>query len=85
VLMDVQMPEMDGTDATRVIRQGGVPGCPPDLPIVALTAHALAEERDRILAAGMDSYLTKPFELEDLKRMLLHIAERSPARTASSE
>jgi CheY-like chemotaxis protein len=63
VLMDIRMPEMDGLTACRRIR--ALPGG-ERLPIVALTAHALAEERERCLAAGMDGYLTKPIEPEAL-------------------
>ncbi|MCG6985455.1 MAG: transporter substrate-binding domain-containing protein, partial [Thiocapsa sp.] len=63
VLMDVRMPEMDGLTACRRIR--ALPGG-ETLPIVALTANALAGERERCLAAGMNSYLTKPLEPEAL-------------------
>jgi len=63
VLMDIQMPEMDGYEATQIIRQElGL----KKLPIVALTAHATREERDRCLAAGMDDHLPKPFSKQSL-------------------
>lgn len=61
VLMDLQMPEMDGFEATRRIRQ-----IRPDLPIIGLTAHALPEERARCHAAGMVSHLAKPVDVEEL-------------------
>jgi PAS domain S-box-containing protein len=59
ILMDIQMPGMDGIEATRRIRAGRVR---PDIPIVALTAHALDTEQLRATAAGMDAFLTKPIE-----------------------
>ena len=60
VLMDVQMPEMDGCEASRRIRQLSIQHPMP--PIIAMTAHALVEDRQRCLDAGMDDYITKPFE-----------------------
>lgn len=60
VLMDVQMPELDGLETTRALRRRAAF---EKTPIVALTAHALEEERDRCLAAGMNAYLSKPIEV----------------------
>ena len=71
VLMDCNMPVMDGYEASRRIRQDGRW---PDLPIVALTANAMPEERERCRAAGMDDYLAKPFRREELLALLDHWA-----------
>jgi signal transduction histidine kinase/CheY-like chemotaxis protein len=67
VLMDCNMPVMDGYEASRRIRDNGRW---PDLPIVALTANALSDERERCRAAGMNDYLAKPFRREELAAML---------------
>jgi len=63
VLMDMQLPVLNGAEATRRIREGAVPGCPADLPVVAVTAYALPGDRDRFLALGVDDYLEKPIDL----------------------
>ena len=68
ILMDCQMPEMDGFQATRAIRQ--MPSPSSQAPIIALTANALDGVREQCLAAGMDDYLCKPLDLEQLGRIL---------------
>lgn len=70
IFMDVQMPQMDGLEATRRIRSGESPCADPNIPIVAMTAHAMEKDRKRCLAAGMDDFLTKPFAKEAILRVL---------------
>lgn len=64
ILMDIQMPVMDGNTAARTIRNSDSPN--RDVPIIAMTAHAFKEERDRCLSNGMNDYVMKPFDPEDL-------------------
>ena len=85
VLMDCQMPEMDGYEATRRIREAeraAPDNETPGIPIIALTAHAGPAERERCLAAGMNDHLPKPMSIEDLRTMLaLHLPRVRPAGT----
>jgi signal transduction histidine kinase/ActR/RegA family two-component response regulator len=71
VLMDVQMPEMDGLEATRRLR-GSDEVLNPKIPVIALTAHAQESDRRNCLAAGMNDYLTKPVQLQDLVNTIGH-------------
>lgn len=79
VFMDVQMPVLDGLEATRMIRKGLVQVQNPHVPIIAMTAHALQGDRQMCLSAGMDDYVSKPIRLEDLQAVIqrqLHCRDR---------
>ena len=90
VFMDIQMPNMDGLEATRHIRRTEPRN--QHTPIIALTAHALAEEREAMLEAGMDDYLAKPIDEDQLQRTLfkwtgatMKSEQQTPSRPASAQ
>ena len=88
VLMDIQMPVMDGYEATRRIRaeeQAGSPGTTDRLPIIAMTAHAMAGDAERSVAAGMDDHVTKPIDPNELFRVLAHRMKQPPAPGGSTQ
>jgi two-component system CheB/CheR fusion protein len=69
VLMDIEMPEMSGLDATRAIRAGQVPGLDPDIPVLALSAWG-REQQHATRRAGMNGLVAKPLEMDELVRAL---------------
>jgi PAS domain S-box-containing protein len=73
VLMDCQMPLLDGYETTRWIRSGKLPGVNAGVPVIALTAYARDEDRQRCLDAGMDDYVAKPIRHHDLKAALARV------------
>jgi CheY-like chemotaxis protein len=70
--MDIQMPDMDGIETTKVIRGGQIAGL-ENIPIIALTAHAMKGDKEIFLAAGMDGYISKPIDAAELQRELYRI------------
>jgi signal transduction histidine kinase/CheY-like chemotaxis protein/PAS domain-containing protein/HPt (histidine-containing phosphotransfer) domain-containing protein len=76
VLMDIQMPEMSGIEATRAIRESDGRAFDPAIPIIALTAYAMKDDRERMTRAGMDDYVSKPV---DMKELSTAIARNMPA------
>jgi two-component system, sensor histidine kinase and response regulator len=77
VLMDVQMPEMDGFEATAAIREREK-RTSEHLPIIAMTAHAMKGDEERCLGAGMDGYVAKPINAEDLFKVIAAVRGRRP-------
>ena len=76
ILMDIQMPDMDGYEATEIIRAAGGPYSPARLPIIAMTANALKGDREKILNVGFNDYVSKPVDMQHLRltlRKWLHV------------
>ena len=78
ILMDVQMPVMDGLAATRAIRQAEREGGRRPVPIIAMTAYAMNSDRDKFLQSGMDAYISKPFGIRELMRTLEEVLRERP-------
>lgn len=84
ILMDCQMPEMDGFQATHCIRSGAAGEAYRDVPIIALTANAIKGDRERCLQAGMTDYLTKPIDEDHLLSLLLQYLKGEPPSVPGS-
>jgi CheY-like chemotaxis protein len=90
VLMDIQMPVLDGIDAARKIRSGTLSAISPHIPLIALSAHIRSEEQPRFAEAGFNACLSKPLAIEDLRQLLLDIfphrgLEYAPAKKPQAE
>lgn len=73
ILMDVQLPGLDGTEATRILKSAPDTA---DIPVVAVSSYAFEEEKNRFLEAGGDGYLTKPIDIDEVFRVVNEIAGR---------
>src|SRR5581483_5292052 len=76
IVMDCQMPVLDGYETTRRIRAGNVPNLDRHVPVIALTAYAMESDRQKCLAAGMDGFISKPIHFEELKAVLEQVRTR---------
>ena len=84
VLMDVQMPELDGIETTREIRKREA-GTEKHIPIIAMTANAMKGDRERCLEAGMDDYISKPVRSQALRAALARCLDRGDAAGPAEE
>ncbi|MBZ0156489.1 MAG: response regulator [Alphaproteobacteria bacterium] len=82
ILMDIQMPEMDGIEAARLIRSAVSPVINPRIPIIAMTAHATSGYRDQCLEAGMDAYIAKPINIKEVYRIIERFLSFPPSKSA---
>ncbi len=73
VLMDIQMPNVNGLEATRRIRSGLIPGVDPTIPIIALTAYAMEIDKDKGFEAGVNDYVPKPFDVDTLNAAIRRV------------
>lgn len=85
VLMDIAMPEMDGMEATRAVRSTSGMATPSDVPVIAMTAHAMKGDREQFLAAGMSDYIGKPINSDNLLSMILQCLQKckQPSETVT--
>ncbi|MBN2011834.1 response regulator [candidate division KSB1 bacterium] len=74
ILMDVQMPNMDGLEATKIIRSSTSGNINTKIPIIAMTAHVMKGDRERFLEAGMDDYISKPINVQEVQKVINAVA-----------
>jgi PAS domain S-box-containing protein len=80
VLMDVQMPVMDGVEATKHIRTGEAGWTKADIPIIAMTAYTMSGDREKFLAAGMNDYIAKPVDIDDVLAAMERVLQNKPIK-----
>ncbi|RKX78695.1 MAG: hypothetical protein DRP87_05565 [Spirochaetes bacterium] len=85
VLMDIEMPGLDGIETTKIIREPETGCLDPKIPIIALTAHALKGEKEKFLKSGMDDYLSKPIDINSAMKVLYrNVMKRKNKRESRS-
>ncbi|EPR44097.1 PAS/PAC sensor hybrid histidine kinase [Desulfovibrio sp. X2] len=85
VFMDIQMPDMDGLEVTRLVRNGEGKARNPRVPIIAMTAHAMQGDRERFLEAGMDDYVSKPMNTEEVHAAMVRALRRGGTPPEATE
>ncbi len=85
VFMDIQMPDMDGTEVTQLVREGKSGARNPRVPIIAMTAHALQGDRERFLDAGMDDYVSKPMNTAEVAAAVSRALRSAAVEPAEDE
>jgi len=85
VLMDIHMPEMDGLKATKTIRRLSHESLNPDIPVIAMTANTLDKDREKCLEAGMDDYIAKPIDLQELNTKIGILVSKSPFKLDNND
>lgn len=81
ILMDVQMPRLDGVAATRAIREGQAGQDKTGIPIIAMTAYAMAGDKEKFFAAGMNGYVSKPVDMAELQAVIGRVMAEKIAAT----
>ncbi len=76
ILMDIEMPEMNGFECTRLIRKSDPSRLNPEIPIIAMTAHAMKGDKDKCMGAGMDDYMSKPLNFKELGEKLIYFMDK---------
>jgi CheY-like chemotaxis protein len=85
VLMDIRMPKLDGQEALRIIRHEAPAAIDSNIPVIALTAYALKEDRKRFLKQGFDGYLSKPIDIQAFEMLMAKMEKMKKSKMVSSK